>query len=415
MEPTKEEQEEGEADLNVEDVIDEEDKEQYKKAIDNDKAKYIKDINARIEEMKQKKEVERETAIMLEDQEMKEEKSGIVLRSKRQLSNVELAKVVDDKTYVDLDSIEKTISPEMRTTDDYYTIGILCQRFPIKKSKSNVPFLTLKFSTLRKKTELMSGEGADATMKSGYKLVTVFVYGEPAKQFVDEDLGEVFAIMAPSAMPRTDEHSYALKLTGTPQLVKVGMALYFDMCKYYIKALGRRCSNFVNVFFDNYCEQHMHAKIDKIKARSSLYQSEYVDLNQVRTENKSLLSLGAGPRKRFEESVQMSKDTKVKFEKFQAEESGKLNAFMKRRNETAGKSSNQLHKMLADKARANLRFRATSKKGAEGEVDLELDGEEEVNTDFIKKLMEKKKQTFSEKFGTNGGADAQEAKRSKPQ
>ena len=404
----------------IEDILDADDKQQYEKIREQEKEKYIHETMAKVEELKQKKEEQKETQFMLEQEELYESTSGLALRAGRILHGKELEKIVEGKKYVDLDSIESTILPGAPSGSQYYTIGVLCKISNVKISKVKTTFVTWVFSSLKKVAEAKPSELAKLKVRNGYRTISAVIYGDFVSQLRDEKVGTIYAIINPLAMPKSEEYDYSLKIARAEQLRKIGMSLDFDYCRHYNKAIGKRCGNFVNAAIEKFCELHVDHKLDTIKSKRPIFQSTYLDINKVKKNRDE--DVAGNPFKRNskkkegEEPLEMSKEAKEKHDKWQAEESNKLNAYMKKRLEVnTTKSSNPMKKLLTQQALAKHATPAkASAQGKDDDVELDLNAEPEVDTDFIKKLMEKKKkQTFSEKFA-DSAVPLQEDKKNKP-
>eukprot|EP01022_Parablepharisma_sp_SALTPOND_P031846 TRINITY_DN818_c0_g1_i1.p5 TRINITY_DN818_c0_g1~~TRINITY_DN818_c0_g1_i1.p5 ORF type:complete len:448 (+),score=87.75 TRINITY_DN818_c0_g1_i1:797-2140(+) len=398
MEPINEVDDES---LEVEELLENDDKEQYERFREQEKEAYVQKSLAVIEEQQRKREESKETKFMREQEEFYEGISGIALRSGRFITSAELKQMVEGKKYVNIDSVEQVINPESRSSSSCYTIGILCATSKVKKSKANISFLTWIFSSL-KKTDAKPSEVSSMRVKHGYKTLAVFIYGEVARSFAGTEAGGVYAIINPAPMPKTTDHEYALRVTQKSQLVKIGKSLDFDYCKHLSKVNGTQCRNFVNSAIERYCEFHAHKKADQIKAKRPGLQSTYLDLNQVRKEQEEKygqLLIGKPFKKLLEkknEEPEMTKEAKEKLNKWQKEETNRLAAFIKKRSDPV-KAVNQLHKILAGTEQP----KADAKPQEEEDVlELEIEMDNTGNDDkLIKSIMEKKKkQTFEEKF-----------------
>ena len=424
MEPIEEIEEEY---LKLDDVLDEDEMEQYEQLREQEKAAYILKSMAVVEEQEKLRKESKETKFMQEQEEFNEGFSKIALRSGRLITRDELNQVTEGKQYVDIDSLDKVLTPESaRLSSNFFTIGILCMTSKIKMSKAKISFLTWVFTSL-KRVEIKPSDVSSMRIKHGYKTLAVFIYGEAAQSFVGTGTGGVYAILSPIPMPKSTEHEFALRITHKEQILKIGNSLDFDYCIQKSKVNGAQCHNFINAATERYCDLHVHKKADLIKAKRPMLQSTYLDLNQVKKDKaEEQLLVGIpfkkGMQRKSAES-EMTKETKEKYGKWQADEASKLAAFMKKRSEPRTQG-NQLHKMLAGAARfkSNVKTEevkpgetkpATQPPKAGEEVEFELEVEEEVSKEddeFIKKILAKKKQTFGEKFIE--GTTEQDSKRS---
>ena len=204
---------------------------------------YIPEHIEELSEEEKKKQLE-----LLEEEEYYEVNSRIGLRSGRLVSTRELKDLAENKPYIELDSINIK-----NTEHSFYTVGIICNRSPIKFSKTKICFIELTFTSLKK-----SNAG-------GYKTLPVFIYGNVSREFAKVELGSVYCIIGPSIMPKNLEYEYALKVTQRSQLVKIGKSLDFDYCEHVDKNTEVRCMNFINAAIEHYCD--MHKKIKKLEEK----------------------------------------------------------------------------------------------------------------------------------------------------
>jgi len=397
--------------LNLEEILEDDEIEQHEQAREQQKEAYIAKALAVAEELNKMRQENKETQFMKEQEELYERNSNIALRSNRLTSGSELEKLTMGSKYVDIDSLEKAL-PNNTTavSDNYFTIGILCVASRLKQSKMKTFYLTWMLTSLKKSAEIKPSEASSMRIKNGYKTLAVFIYGEASKSFVNAEPGAVYAIINPIAMAKTTEYEYAVRVTKTEQIVKIGKSLDFDYCKHINKNNGSQCRNFVNVTIEKYCNMHAHKKIDQLKTTRPALQSSYVDLNQIKKdqeEQKRQFLLGSGFKKAGRKNSgdhEMTKEEKEKYDKWQAAEATKLASFMQKRSEPK-KPTNELHRILsgAAKYKPDPEKPKTPQKQEKQEEEFELEIVEEPkkeDDDLIKKIMEKKrKQTFTEKFG----------------
>ena len=182
--------------------------------------------------------------------------SQIALRSGRLISASKLKELTRGKEYIAIDQVDKNFVNDR----NWFTIGVLCTHSCEKMAKSKTSFMKMTFTSLKKCNT------AKSLLINGYKTLSIFVYGPITKDLTDAIPSCVFAIIGPSSMPKKEKYEFALKVTERTQLVMIGRALDFDYCKYVDKYTNLRCEKIINTSTEKYCDDHVNAQINLIKA-----------------------------------------------------------------------------------------------------------------------------------------------------
>ena len=311
------------ADIELAISIDE--REEFLKGRELEKNRINCELQEKVKNLKQSKDVEIENKFLEIQKESIESFSGIILKSERNTSENEMKSIYRKREYIDFSEMEYEVLKEKPMKNDYFTVAILAQTSEIKKSKNGKNYIRWTMTNLQKidtKRQLevikenrnqenslrnipssflpsapklpsqvnpikTKSPNKDPAKINGYHILNILLFESSVKEFYNEHTGGVFAFSNPVPMGASDMYGYTLAIQNSTQILKIGNSHNFDYCSHSLTKSGYNCRNFVNTSIERRCEMHTEADVKHIRAKRGALRTEAIHITPNNTNSYS--------------------------------------------------------------------------------------------------------------------------------
>ncbi|GAB9468994.1 Mcm10-like protein [Globisporangium polare] len=205
------------------------------------------------------------------DKEDVEKFSGLRI-TRRTISAQDVHAELSERMFIPLKRVDAVPKDTFTSeTIDWVTIGVLARKTMSKASANGGSFMVWSLSDL-----------------SGTEL-GVFLFGEAYETHWKEMEGSVVAVLNAALLPATEKNRFAFKVSQANEVVKLGSAVDFGICK-GLTSGEARCRLAVNTAKSQYCLHHIQAKfLQAGKGRQQLN-------NSMGNFRKNVFSSGSQPK-----------------------------------------------------------------------------------------------------------------------